>query len=104
MMEVGGQHDDAGIPAVTIDAEVHAPLLHLLVVNHVRSPHVAVNAPVWIGCARPLKRVECRHVDICATFLYLGDFGFYEGNVVANASDAISTPGHCYSCPCHQVG
>ena len=66
----------------------------MMLENHVGSPHVAVNTPVRIGCARPLKSVECRHVDVCATFLYLGDLGLYKGNVVANASDAISTPGH----------
>ena len=43
---VGGQQHDHGAVVVAVDGQVHAPLAHRLVPEHVRRPHVALDVRV----------------------------------------------------------
>ena len=87
---VGGEQDDAGVPGVAVDAEVHAPLLHRGVPDDVGCPHVAVDVVAGVGAGRPLHGVELWEVDFLAALLHLfngrGDEG---GTVVVRAPRGV---------------
>ena len=46
---VGAQHDDDRIPFGSVEAEIHAPLLHSSVVDDIGSPHIALYGKVVDG-------------------------------------------------------
>ena len=104
---VCGEQNDARCPVVAVDAEVHAPLLHLLVPQNVGRPHVAVDV-VGSGIAAPRCR-PCHHV-VRAEVHRLTAYGhggrlivherFVVGGVVAHARHA---PGSGEGRPLRQV-
>ena len=65
---VSRQQDNAGIPVVAIDAEVHAPLTHLLVVDDIRSPHHTVNRIIAAAALRPVERTEGKSTSLPSFF------------------------------------
>ena len=65
---VGGEQNDAGVPGIAIDAQVHAPLLHRGVPKHVGCPHVSIDVVTAIGALRPVHCVELGKCHFLATF------------------------------------
>ena len=55
---IGCQQDNARIPVVTVDAQVHTPLVHGLVPDDIGGPHVTVDIITGITTLRPFLGIE----------------------------------------------
>ena len=104
---VGGQQNDAGVPVVAIDTEIHAPFIHRLVVDDIGRPHHAVHAvSVVLASATALRPFEGVEVEVVlhAALLHLRHLRGGEGCCIrAVVADTIR-PGHADLRPVHHVG
>ena len=100
---VAGQQDDAGVPFRAVDAQVHAPFLHLLVPYHVGGPHVAVDVVAFTIGGRPGQGVEVGKGGLLAVDGHRADFLGGEGETVHRIVARGIGPRHGDAVPVHQV-
>ena len=64
---ISREQDDAGIPVVAIDAQVHTPLFQCFVPYHIGRPHVSIDAVASASALSPCHRTEFRQCYVSPT-------------------------------------
>ena len=96
------QQDDTGIPIVTIDAEIHAPLLHRRVPDDIGCPHVTIDVIAVIAALRPVMSVEVE-THVLSSLFHSGHLGSGECCGVGSILTVSRLPRSLELCPTHQV-
>ena len=100
---ISREQDDAGIPVIAIDAQVHAPFIQDLVPYHIGRPHVSIDIVARIATLRPIKGIEVE-VVLYSTLLDLCYLRCGEGGAVGCIVTGSCSPRSLKSRPAHQVG
>ena len=97
------EQNDARVPGIAVDAEVHAPLLHRRVPQHIGSPHVPVNVVGSIGAPCPVHGVKLREVNFLSALHDLLHGRGHEGILVGGIVVRPHLPLRVGLCPTLQI-